>query len=43
MGYIHPTMARSLNFEYMNRLLVWHGFTVLKIAAPKLSSLRWML
>jgi peroxin-2 len=27
MGYIHPTMARSLNFEYMNRLLVWHGFT----------------
>ncbi|KAM9971577.1 hypothetical protein ACTFIW_011559 [Dictyostelium discoideum] len=25
--YAHPTLSRNISFEYMNRLLVWHGFT----------------
>lgn len=26
--YIHPNTARAVSFEWMNRQLVWHGFTV---------------
>lgn len=26
--YIHPLTARAVSFEWMNRQLVWHGFTV---------------
>jgi len=25
--YIHPGVSRTVNFDYMNRQLVWHGFT----------------
>jgi len=25
--YAHPSLSRRISFEYMNRQLVWHGFT----------------
>jgi peroxin-2 len=47
--YLHPSMARRVSFEFMNRQLVWNGFTEFMlfvmplINVQKLRSTMWSL
>jgi peroxin-2 len=47
--YLHSSMARRVSFEYMNRQLVWNGFTEFMlfvmplINVQKLRSMAWQL